>query len=400
MPDTSQSPSSRRDRSRRALLAAVREGASTRPELAARTGLSRSAVAAGVADLLAAGIVAEEEDDRPATGRRGRSPARLRAARPAGHVVGIDFGHAHTRVALADTAGTVVAEVDHALDVDGHALAALDTVAEDVRRLASGAGLGLDEVLAVAAGIPGPLDRQRQTVSSPTILSSWIDLNPVEELTRRLGRPVWISNDADMGATGEMLYGAAHGYRDFLYIKASHGIGASLVLDGRCYGGSVGIAGEIGHTQLPGVTNRCRCGNQGCLEAVISVQEVRRQLAHTHLLDQAEAAGTTLAEAAADLVGARILAEAGRTVGRVVADGCNWLNPAAIVLGGELGASGRPFLEGFRDSLDRYAQPATAAAVDVVIAHLGLRAEVMGAVGTAVSRCEEAGALGAASASG
>lgn len=302
--------------------------------------------------------------------------------------MGIDFGHTHIRVALADTAGAVIAEVEHNLDVDAHALAALDNVTQDVRRLVADAGLEIDQVLAVGAGIPGPLDRQRQTVSSPTILSSWIDLNPVEELAGRLGRPVWISNDADMGATGEMLYGAAHGYRDFLYIKASHGIGASLVLDGRCYGGAQGIAGEIGHTQLPGFTNRCRCGNQGCLEAVISVQEVRRQLAHTQLLDDT-AQEFGLAEAAATPVGARILAEAGRTVGRVVADGCNWLNPAAIVLGGELGASGRPFLEGFRDSLDRYAQPATAAAVDIVIAHLGLRAEVMGAVGTAISHCEE-----------
>jgi len=121
------------------------------------------------------------------------------------------------------------------------------------------------------------------------------------------------------------------------------------------------------------------------------VQEVRRQLAHTHLLAHAET-DPTLADAAATPIGSRILAEADRTVGRVVADGCNWLNPAAIVLGGELGASGRPFLEGFRDSLDRYAQPATAASVDVVIAHLGLRAEVMGAVGIAISHCEEAAA--------
>jgi predicted NBD/HSP70 family sugar kinase len=293
----------------------------------------------------------------------------------------------HTRVALADTAGHVVAEDVRTIDVDKQGAAALDEAAHLVAALLERARIGHEELLAVAAGIPGPLDRRRQVVISPTILGSWIDFAPAAELGRRLGREVLIENDADMGATGEKRFGIARGYTDFLYIKASHGIGASVVIGGRCYPGARGFAGEIGHTQLPGALNHCRCGNRGCLEAVISVPEVRRQLASTHLRGDPDRGEPPLTDVARDPVGSRILADAGRMVGRVVADGCNWLNPEAVILGGELGVSGPPFAEGFRESLDRYAQPATAEAVTVDIAGLGSRSEVMGAIAMAIDRC-------------
>lgn len=380
-------PSRRRERTRRLLLREVRgRGAVSRAGLESATGLSRSAVAAAVADLLAAGLIGEEQASAGQPGGRGRRAALLHPARPAGYVAGIDFGHMHVRVAVADTRGQVVAEDAQTIDVDKNAATALDEAARLVAALLARASVRDADLLAVAAGIPAPLDRRRQVVISPTILSSWIDFAPAVELGRRLGREVLIRNDADMGAIGEKRFGSARGYADFLYIKASHGIGASIVIDGRCYPGSRGFAGEIGHTRISGALNHCRCGNRGCLESVISVPEVRRQLASTHLRGGPHGE-PPLADVARDPVGSRVLADAGRMVGRVVADGCNWFNPEAVILGGELGVCGPPFAEGVRESVDRYAQPATAQAASVGIAGLGSRAEVMGAIATAIDRC-------------
>ena len=72
--------------------------------------------------------------------------------------------------------------------------------------------------------------------------------------------------------------------------------------------------------------------------------------------------------------------DAGRAIGRVLADLCNALNPEAIVVGGELSEAGEPLLDGIRDSIDRYALPGAAAAVKVVHGELGERAEVLGAL--------------------
>jgi predicted NBD/HSP70 family sugar kinase len=81
----------------------------------------------------------------------------------------------------------------------------------------------------------------------------------------------------------------------------------------------------------------------------------------------------------------RILNEAGRMLGSVLADLVNLLNPSALILGGELGTAGAPLVQGVEASLRRYAQPATAAALQVLTAALGMRAELTGALQMAAS---------------
>jgi predicted NBD/HSP70 family sugar kinase len=86
--------------------------------------------------------------------------------------------------------------------------------------------------------------------------------------------------------------------------------------------------------------------------------------------------------------------DAGRAVGRVLADLCSHLNPAAIILGGDLAAAGKPVLEGIRESIDRYAVPPTAESVEVVSGVLGERAQLLGALALVIgntSRVRSAG---------
>ncbi|WP_245178865.1 ROK family transcriptional regulator [Streptomyces montanisoli] len=386
MTDTTEPVSARRRRSRDQLLAVLAEhDAVSRADLSRLTGLSRSAVGACVASLLADGLVSEGAALSGASGR-GRKAHVVRLRSVSGVVAGIDFGHSHITAAAATATGEILAECSEELDVDGRPTQALDAASSLVGRALAEAGHELDDVLGIAAGIPGPLDVRTQTVRAPTILSDWVGLDPADELSRRLGQPVAVGNDADMGARGERAYGAGQGLDDFLYIKASHGIGAGIVLGGRTYRGSTGIAGEIGHTQLPGATSWCRCGSRGCLETVVSLTQVRRQL--IHVLKTGPASGPMavppLSELEPDSAAARVITDAGRTVGRVLADLVNCLNPAAIILGGELGTAGRPLVLGVRESVDRYAQPAGAQAVSVRSGRLGSRAELFGALATAV----------------
>ncbi len=243
---------------------------------------------------------------------------------------------------------------------------------------------GITDIDRVAAGIPGPLDRRTGLVRSATILSGWVGLAPAAELERRLGLPVRAENDAFLGAYGELKRGAGRDIGDFVYVKVSHGIGASPVIGGEPYPGAIGLAGEIGHTQLTGRTEQCRCGNRGCLEAVISVDTIRSQIAHTHPgsdLDVDTISLTSFEDPVTD----RILSEAGWMLGEVLSDVCNLLNPNALVLGGELGTAGPSLIEGVVSSIRRHAQPATADAVDVLPAQLGTAAELTGALEMAAS---------------
>jgi predicted NBD/HSP70 family sugar kinase len=374
----SASLSARRRRTRDQVLAILAQHSSglTRASLSRMTGLSASAISDCVSSLRSSGLVAESPAPGSATGR-GRRATVVSLVGDEGVVVGIDFGHAHVTVAAATTGGEVLARRTETLDVDHRPSAVLDVAAGLTRECVRAGGHTMEEVRGIGAGIPGPLDIRTHVVRPPTILADWVGLAPADELARRLGHPVAIGNDADMGALGEQAYGAARGLEDFLYVKASHGIGAGIVIGGRPYRGATGIAGEIGHTQLPDAVNWCRCGSRGCLETVVSITTVRQQLAHvlaTHQQTLDEHEVPPLSEVADNPAAARVLA-----------DLVNCLNPSAVVLGGELGAAGEPFAAGIRESVARYAQPASAQAAEVVTGRLGADAEVRGAIATAVA---------------
>ena len=122
------------------------------------------------------------------------------------------------------------------------------------------------------------------------------------------------------------------------------------------------------------------------METAVSTKFIHELMSDAGLQPRSDA--YPLRDAAANPAIARFLSETGRTVGRVLADLCNWLNPRGIILGGELSTAGSALVDGVRESIRRYAQASSAEAVEVRTAELGLRSELLGAVSVA---CREAG---------
>jgi predicted NBD/HSP70 family sugar kinase len=356
-----------------------RRGRASRSDLARSTGLSRTTVSSVVAELQGQGLVVEHREERGGAGSPGRPPVMLGLNASAGVAVGVDFGHRHLRVAVADLASTVLAERSVALDVDHSAAAALDAAVAMVAEVLGEAGVERDAVVGAGMGLPGPIDERTGTIGASVILPGWAGLAAGDELSQRLGLHVEVSNDANLGALAEVSFGAGRGRDDIVYVKLASGIGAGLVLGGRLHHGSTGIAGELGHVQVRDDGAVCRCGNRGCLETVAGAGALLELMRPGAGGDRSVAGLLALVEAG-DLGAQRIMDDAGRAVGRVLADLCNLLNPEAIIVGGELSAAGRPLLDGMRLALDRYAQPGAAEAVEVLPGTLGDRAEVLGAL--------------------
>jgi predicted NBD/HSP70 family sugar kinase/biotin operon repressor len=385
-----------RDTNRRRVVQELRRhGNLSRADLARLMGLSPTTITALVADLRARGLVVEESERGEQAGR-GRPPVLLRLDPSAGAALGIDFGHHHLRVALADLSRTVLADRATDLDVDAAAEGSLDAAAAMVEDVLSEAGMDRDRIVGAGVGLPGPIDARTGTVGSSVILPDWVGLRPAEELERRLGVSVKVDNDANLGALGEVSFGAGRGLSDVLYVKVSSGIGAGLVLGGRLYHGAVGLAGELGHVQVREHGDLCRCGNRGCLETVAATGALLAALRHAHRSDLGVRDMLALI-AAGDPGARRVVDDAGRAIGRVLSDHCNVLNPAAIIVGGELSAAGAALLDGIRESVDRHAQPAIAQAVQIMPGALGERAEVLGALATIIGdtdRLRSAGLVG------
>ncbi len=377
-----------------------RSGTASRAELARLTGLSRTTVASVVAELQGSGLVVEPPaEEAPASGGRGRPPVLLRLDPAAGIAVGLDFDHGHVRVALADLSSTVIAEGSAAYDVDHDASGALELAERLVAELLDGAGIDRSRVVGAGVGVAGPFDKRTGRMGSASILPGWSGIEPGVELTRRLGVHARVDNDANLGALGEASYGAGVGLGDVVYVRLGSGIGAGLVLGGRLHSGATGIAGELGHVTVRPEGDVCKCGNRGCLETVAAVGPLLAALgsARGHELTVADLVGLV---AEGDIGARRVVHDAGRAVGRVLSDLCNSLNPGAIVVGGELSAAGDPLLDGIRESIDRYALPAAAAAVEVRPGSLGERAELLGALALVIADTDRLRSAGLAALQG
>ena len=372
-----------RDRNRRRVLDVLRiSGRTSQADIARATGLSRTTIHTLIGELKEEGMVLEV-DGRPEGAGSGRPAAQLVLHTTSRAVLGIDFGHSHVQVAVADLAHNVLAERHRDLDVNHRANEALDFSAEMAAEVLGEAGIDRSRVIGAGIGIPGPVDRERGTAGSATILPGWVGLRIADAMQKRLGLPVDIENDANLGALAELTWGAGRDCTNFAYIKAATGIGAGLVIDGALLRGATGTAGEIGHTTLDERGALCYCGNRGCLETVASGPAI------TRLVAEGNGDAPSLAEvieraSAGDVRCRRAISDAGREIGVAVAGLCNLINPERVIIGGLLSRAGDILLQPLRESIRRHAVQAAAERVDVRAASFVERAELLGALALAL----------------
>ncbi len=153
-------------------------------------------------------------------------------------VAGVDVGGTNIEVGLVDDRHQVDAREKVPTPTEGPD-AVLSVIADLIRAVGG-------SPIAAGVGIPGVVHEGR--VLTVPNLANWHErVDVVGDLGERLGVPVAVGNDANVGLLGEWLDGAAHGARNVLGLWLGTGVGGALILDGRPYVGSRGGDGEIGH---------------------------------------------------------------------------------------------------------------------------------------------------------
>ncbi|MGH8931083.1 MAG: ROK family protein [Egibacteraceae bacterium] len=257
-------------------------------------------------------------------------------------IAGVDVGGTNISAALVDERHRVTARVRVPTPSGGPA-AVVEAIAETVSKLGQ-------DVAAVGAGVPGPV--VDGVVTTAPNLAGFGEPVPVAALLReRLGRPVAVGNDANLGTLGEWVAGAAKGARFVLGVWLGTGVGGGLILDGMPYLGASGGAGEFGHMCVRQGGALCGCGRRGCIEAYAgracmehTVQVAAAAGHETVLLDLArrrEAARLTSgvwarALAQGDPLATRVFGEAVEALGAGVGAAVNLLDLDLVVLGGGL----------------------------------------------------------------
>src|SRR6185369_12646152 len=188
-------------------------------------------------------------------------------------VFAVDLGGTHLRVALVDESGKILRQLKQETP-QGESGQCI------VNALANAAEQWPDEtqrIVATSIMVPGAVDSDNAVVLQAPNLPSLVNFGLKAALQERLGWPVFLENDANAAAVGEMWRGAARGCRDVMSVTLGTGVGGGVILDGKLWRGSHGSGGEIGHTTVDPFSGlKCKCGNTGCLELFASATAIVR----------------------------------------------------------------------------------------------------------------------------
>jgi len=326
----------------------IREGtATTRGEIGRATGLSRTAVASRVSALIDARLVVEVEGGASTVGR---PPSRLSFNSRAGIVLSAAIGRSRTQVAVCDLAGEVIVEQDVVQEVGLGPDQVMPQVAGALVALLAQSGRSAERVNGIGISIPGTVDAEQRCSRDSPIMRGWDNVPLAPYLSALATGPVYLENDTNVMALSERR-GHLATYQDVLIVKASTGFGAGIIAGGVMQRGALGAAGELGHIKTFAAKGlSCRCGDSGCLEAVAGgwalVRDMRaRGRDVTHIRNVVDLALDGDPEARHDI------RESGRRLGEVLAAGVNLLNPAAIVIGGDMAPAYDTFVAGLRETL-------------------------------------------------
>jgi predicted NBD/HSP70 family sugar kinase len=347
----------------------------SRPELAARTGLSRATVKGRVDALLDARLITPVAGG---TSTGGRPAERFRFNAGLGALLVADVGATAFRAALCDLAGEIIEQSAQRMDVARGPEVVLGAVSGRFAELLDRAGRARGEVLGIGLSLPGPVDFASGRVVSPPIMTGWDGYDIRGWFAADYDAPVLVDKDANAMVAGEHHehFGSVD---DMMMLKVGTGVGSGLISGGRIHRGADGAAGDIGHIQLTETSDppECRCGNLGCVEAYAGGWALIRDLSATQP-DVRTVDDVVSVIRSGDITAQRLVRRAGRILGHALADAVNLFNPRIVLIGGQLVHADELLLAGIREVVYRRSLPLATRNLSIVHSALDQRAGIVG----------------------
>lgn len=299
-------------------------------------------------------------------------------------VLAADLGGTHLRVALVDDTGRILEQLKQETPKGDSAELIVDAFASAAKKWHS------DQLPVVAASlmVPGAVDGDKAVVVQAPNLPSLVNFGLKAALEDRLGWPVFLENDANAAAVGEMWLGAARGCRDVVSVTLGTGVGGGVILDGKLWRGAHGSAGEIGHTTVDPFSGvKCKCGNTGCLEMFASATAIVRMTREglssfsDSILTNGELTAEKIYDAgrSGDELALTVFKRFGMYLGIGLANLINLIDPQVIVITGGVVNGWNLFAEEMYRQVTARAFRTTAKQVKIARAECGDNAGLLGA---------------------
>jgi glucokinase len=274
-------------------------------------------------------------------------------------------------------------------------VALFDQIAAMLQHDLAQADVRTADVLGLGVGVPAVIDAEHKVLLWAPNLPGWENVPLHAELTARLNLPVRIEYDGHTAVLGEWWLGAGRGYRNVVFVIVGTGIGGGMILDGRLYRGTSGLAGTAGWfvlgTRRPSDEEARRAGHWESLAAGpgiarFAAQRLRESSVSSILRQSCPAPYNTLTapmvfEAArqGNALARDVVRHVGEVLGVGIANIVSLLNPEVVIVGGGVGTQADLLIEPIREVVSHSAQPTSAQAVQIVPSQLGDNAGLLGA---------------------
>jgi glucokinase len=287
------------------------------------------------------------------------------------YAIGIDVGGTKIAAGLVDREGRILHRCTTCCHCEQPPDFVIDVIEQTYRSIVADCQVNPADLEAVGLGFPGNTNGPAGVVLVCSNLPAWNHVPLRDIVAQRIGVPVVLENDTNLGTVGEHLFGAGRGVKNMVYVTFSTGYGIGVIINHQLYVGHTGTAGELGHVVIDIDGPPCTCGKNGCIMAYASGIGMSRMAyekietgADTLLREMAPSdgkriSGEQIAEAAMqdDEVACEILRIAGYYAGVGMSMVVQILNPELIVLGGGLTRIGPILLDHAMIAMQEHTQP-------------------------------------------
>lgn len=338
----------------------------TKQEISAALRLSMPTTLQNVNEMMEQGILEEGEAVESTGGRRAR---KIRINRKAGYCAGIDITTSHVEFTVADLMGETAAKRSVPLKFRDEP-EIYERIGGELEMLLK-KGRFKSRILGVGISFPGIIDMKAGRIVQSHIFG--LEYVSLDRFGRNIPYPLIVENDANCLSIAELSFGCP----DYMYISLNKTVGGALVQDGRLLTGEGYRAGEVGHMVLVPKGRRCYCGKAGCADAYLSPNVLSGEEPLEHFfrrLEEGEAEAVQIWEEYLEYLA-------------ILATNLRMALDVKIVIGGEMGAYLKPYLERLREKASKYDR--FARDIDYLHTAGGKRGDQAGALGAALLALEK-----------
>lgn len=276
------------------------------------------------------------------------------------YYVGIDLGGTNIAVAIVSQDGNILRKMSVPTLAERPFEEIIGDMADCIRKLLNETGISESDIALIGIGTPGCLDTENGVLIFAGNFAYGSNVNFRTEIQKYFKKPVYVGNDANLAAFGEVAAGAAKGVQNAVMVTLGTGVGGGIILGGKVYEGQASAAGELGHIVLVHNGEQCTCGRRGCWEAYASVSALVRQtkvamrIHPDSLMNQTpmdQVSGRTAFDAArkGDRIAEFVVQRYVEYVAEGLVDIINIFRPEILIIGGGICKEGDYLLDPIRD---------------------------------------------------